>query len=280
MATEYTEMPIPAAADGTAEYPQRGAVEARNRRLAHAGIARAEELVLRTYRLPSREGAFDLLRQTSQRFNVKLHTLADVAAHLPAPPLDAPGWSVGRRPLGAAPALPALPTNGTRPGSQSAVLRAALRRVLHVTDTHMGNVQLVENGLLRMEEHSRLNRRFTDYFAFVEDSTTSCARAAEQGRQVTVKDVAASDAFDEESRQTILQAGSRACHSVPLLGPNGTVVGMISSHHESPLGELAPAQLAQLHDLGRQVGRWLLWYRGTVVLNALDHLHAAAGHRR
>ncbi|MFF7969769.1 hypothetical protein [Streptomyces sp. NPDC007905] len=83
----------------------------------------------------------------------------------------------------------------------------------------------------------------------------------------------------EGSRQAILQAGSLACHSVPLLSPKGTVVGMISSHHERPLLDLAHAQLAALHNLGHQVGRWLLCYRNTVVLDALNHLHTTATSR-
>ncbi|MGM0347533.1 ANTAR domain-containing protein [Streptomyces sp. Adlamb9] len=252
-------------------------LDERNQRLAHAGIARAEDLLLSRYRLSSREDAFDLLRRTSQRFNVKLHTLADVAVHAPAPARNAPGW-MPRRPRGAAPALPALRGEG-QPVGQGAVLTAALHRALHITGAEMGNVQLVENGMLRMEKHTGLNKRFTDYFTFVEASTTSCARAAEEMRQVTVEDVAACDTFDEGSRQAILQTGSRACHSVPLVSPKGAVVGMISSHHEGTLGGLSDAQLNALHELGGQVGRWLIWHRGTVA-GALDHLHALATSRR
>ncbi|MYR19567.1 ANTAR domain-containing protein, partial [Streptomyces sp. SID6137] len=69
-----------------------GLLDERNQRLAHAGIARAEDLLLSRYRLSSREEAFDLLRRTSQRFNVKLHTLADVAVHAPAPARNAHSW--------------------------------------------------------------------------------------------------------------------------------------------------------------------------------------------
>ncbi|MEU5309558.1 GAF and ANTAR domain-containing protein [Streptomyces sp. NPDC021562] len=256
--------------------PDRPSVDDRNRRLARAGVGRAEELLMKRYPIRTREQAFDLLRRTSQKFNVKLHTLADVAVRLPAPAAGAPTW-VPHRPQGAAPALPALRSSGPeRLTGHGAVLKAALRHCLHVADAPMGNVQLVENGMLRLEEHTGLNRRFTEFFAFVEDSTTACARAAEERRQVTVKDVAVSDIFDEPSRETILQAGSRACHSIPLVSPRGRVMGMISTHHDKPLSDFSVAQLAALHHLGGQVGRWLLWHRNTAVLGALNALHTDA----
>lgn len=227
------------------------------------------------YRLSSEREAFDLLRRSSQKYNIKLHTLAEVAIHLRGPAAGSPVW-VPSRPQGPAPAIPALHGSAPRPGSHSAVLTSALGQALSVTGAQMGNVQLVENGMLRMEKHVGLNRRFTDYFAFVDASTTSCAQAAEEVRQVTVKDVAASDTFDEVSREAILETGSRACHSTLLLSPNGMVIGMISSHHERPLHDLTAGQLTAMHDLGRQVGRWLVWHRNTVVLTALNHLHADA----
>ncbi|MEW2298078.1 ANTAR domain-containing protein [Streptomyces sp. NPDC006743] len=267
--------PTPWTAGADDEQAEQRAVEERNRSLARAGVARAEDLLVHRYRLASRGEAFDLLRRTSQRFNIKVHLLAESAVRLPAPQAGADRW-VPRRPQAAAPPPAALHAPTEQPAGHSAVLRAALDRPLRITGAEMGNVQTVENGMLRMEKHTGLNRRFTDYFTFVEDSTTSCAQAAAENRQVTVKDVAASDAFDEGSRRAILQTGSRACHSVPLPGPAGTVVGMISSHHDQPLHGLSPVQLAALDELGGQVGRWLVWHRNTVVLAALNHPHTTA----
>ncbi|MFF4895396.1 ANTAR domain-containing protein [Streptomyces sp. NPDC001068] len=274
----YPDIPAPPP-DDPADAEERRVTDERNRRLARAGVARAEELLLTYYRLGSREESFGLLRDASQRFNLKLHTLAAAVVRLPAPGATDPRWVAGR-PHGGPPPVPALRLDGTRPLSQGAVLDPALRRTLHITGTRMGNVQLVENRLLRLVRHTGLNQRFTDFFTFVDSGTTACAQAAEEARQVTVKDVAACDLFDERSRETILQAGSRACHSVPLVSPKGAVVGMISAHHEHPLSELAPAQLAELEQLGREVGRWLLWHHNTVVIDALNHLHVRAAGRR
>jgi GAF domain-containing protein len=136
-----------------------------------------------------------------------------------------------------------------------------------------------ESGLLRLDKHTGLNRQFTDFFAFVQGPTTACGQAAQEGRQVTVTDVATAPVFDEESRASILQAGSRACHSVPLVTPQGVVLGMASSHHERPLAGFTRAQHDALEATGIAGGKWLSWHRRTVVLDALEHLHAAASGR-
>ncbi|MFE1009772.1 ANTAR domain-containing protein [Streptomyces sp. NPDC058794] len=254
--------------------PQDGA-EHRNRRLAHAGVARAQEILVGRYRLAGSEASFELLRQTSQRFNIKLHTLADAVTHVPPPGPGAAQW-FPRRARYSPPPLPGLGVEGAERRHHGAVLRAAMRRMLHITDTGMGNVQLAENGLLRLEKHTGLNQEFTDFFAFVQDSTTACAQAAQERRQVTVKDAAVADIFDDGSRHAILQAGARGVHSLPLTSPSGAVLGMVSCHHERPLPGLTQAQLTALDGLGTQVGRWLLWHRHTVVLDALEHLHTVS----
>lgn len=255
--------------------PRQQDVAVRNRQLAHACVARAQGVLIDRYRLASSQVAFDLLRRTSQQMNIKLHTLADAVIRVPGPDADAELWFPGRARY-SPPPLPGLGEPEGDHSGQGAVLKSTLRRVLHVTQAGMGNVQVAEHGMLRLERHTGLSREFTDFFAFVQDSTTSCAQAAEESRQVTVKDVAVAEIFDEDSRRTILRAGSRACHSVPLTGPGGAVLGMVSSHHERPLLGFTRTQLGELEAVGEQVGRWLAWHRNTRVLDALEHLHAAA----
>ncbi|GAA3310335.1 hypothetical protein GCM10020295_77150 [Streptomyces cinereospinus] len=91
-----------------------------------------------------------------------------------------------------------------------------------------------------------------------------------------MRDVATADVFDEASRHAILQAGSRAAHSVPLADHRGVVWGMVSSHHARPLVGFTRAQLTALQRTGSDTGRWLSWHWHTVVLDALEDLHAAA----
>ncbi|MGW0423915.1 ANTAR domain-containing protein [Streptomyces sp. NPDC003015] len=254
------------------------ALEVRNRQLARAAVERAQRILVHRYRLAGPAAGFELLKQTSQRFNIKVHTLADAVARIAGPDSGAVQW-FPRRTRFVAPALPDLALQRAGAESHALVLRTALRRVLHVTETDMGNVQLAEHGMLRLEKHTGLNRHFTDFFAFVQDSTTLCAQAAQQRQQITVKDVESADIFDDDSRHAILQAGSRAAHSLPLTS-RGHVLGMISSHHERPLAGLSRTQLTALEKTGATVGRWLHWHRHTVVLDALEHLHTTARNHR
>ncbi len=248
---------------------------ARNRRLAHEGVSAAEKLLVERYGLSDAGEGFELLKAASQQSNVKLHTLADAVLRVPAPDHGAEVWFPGRRRY-SPPRLPGLMLEPGSCGSQGAVLKAALHRVLSITQTPMGNVQLRDGSRLHLARHTGLNRYFTDFFAFVEGPTTLCAQAAAERRQVTVRDVARADVFDEASRYAILQTGSRAAHSVPLTTGRGTVVGMVSSHHERPLTGFSTAQLQALQQTGTDVGRWLSWHWNTVVLDALERLHATA----
>ncbi|MFF9408260.1 GAF and ANTAR domain-containing protein [Streptomyces anandii] len=253
-------------------------LELRNRWLAHAAVSTAQGILLERYHLASMQEAFDLLRETSQRCNVKLHTLADAVVRAPSPQGRAVAWFPGRG-RSAPPPLPQLDVDASREQTRSAVLQAALERVVQITQTDMGDVQLVESGMLRLDKHTGLNQYFTDFFAFVDGATTSCAQAAVRRQQVTVPDVAAATVFDEESRAAILQAGSHACHSVPLINESGVLTGVVSSHHATPLTGFTRAQIDAMRETGTAVGNWLSWYRRTVVLDALEHLHQIAGRR-
>ncbi|MWA15806.1 ANTAR domain-containing protein [Streptomyces sp. BA2] len=241
---------------------------------ARPRIAMAEGVLVERYRLADAEAAFTLLRQASQRANIKLHQLAAAVARTPGPAPGAKAW-FSRREQHPVPDLTALEAGTLNATNQGEVLGAALHRVLTVTGTDMGNVQLLEDGVLRMAKHAGLPRHFTDFFAFV-DGNTSCARAAAASHQVTVKDVASSAGFDDETRRVILMAGSRACHSVPLVDDQDTVHGVISSHHARPLIGFTQAQLQTLHTTGRALGIWIKWHQHTVLVDALEDLHQLA----
>ncbi|MEU6826088.1 ANTAR domain-containing protein [Streptomyces atriruber] len=241
---------------------------------ARPRIALAEGILVERYRLAHAQEAFRLLRRASQRANIKLHQLAAAVVRTPGPAPGAGVWLTGRVRL-PEPGLAALGAGPLDAANQGAVLGAALRRVLTVTGTDMGNVQLLEDDVLRMAKHAGLPRHFTDYFAFVEGNT-SCSRAAEAGSQVTVKEVASSAGFDDETRRVILTSGSRACHSIPLLDDRAAVRGVISSHHARPLTGFTQAQLRALQDTGRTLGEWIRWHQDTVLLDALEDLHQLA----
>lgn len=283
-------LPYGRAADGTATAARaeedvealRAEVEGLRRRNAdlqgrvrtHPGIALAQGILVERYGLREIDEAFALMRHVSQRANIKLHQLADALSHVPGPDTDARLW-FPRRVAAMPPPLYGVDVEPGAGANQSAVLGAVLRRVLTIAGTDMGNVQLADRSGLRLEKHTGLTRRFTDFFAFVDGPTTACSQAAADRGQVTVRDVATAAVFDEDSRRTILEAGSRACHSVPLIDGR-SVKGMVSSHHARPLAGFTRPQLRALEATGQAVGRWLTWHHDTVIFGALEELHGLA----
>ncbi|MBC9713022.1 ANTAR domain-containing protein [Streptomyces sp. TRM66268-LWL] len=247
----------------------------RARDRSRPAVAMAQGILLERYRLRDADQAFVLLRHTSQRCNVKMRSLVDAVLHTPRPDSMRELWFPGRV-RQRAPQLPALRLNGDQPPHRSGVLRVVLSQVLAIAGTDMGNVQLADPAQrgLRLEHHTGHPDDFVDYFAFVGETGTACGAAATSRALVTVRNVAEDPVFTDGARRTILEAGSRAVHSVPLIGTDGACVGMVSAHLPEPSGELAQSQSALLTEIGRQAGRWLAWYEDTLVRNALEFLHA------
>ncbi|MEU6376088.1 ANTAR domain-containing protein [Streptomyces sp. NPDC046909] len=252
--------------------------ELRARARAHGLIAQAQGLLRERYELPDMDSAFTLMRLSSQRFNIKMRTLAEVVVTAPRPAARDTLWFPRRARL-AEPALSFPAARRTGPGNRGGVLAAVLSQTLAVVGTDMGNVQLPDRaeGGLRIEKHTGLTADFVDFFAHVGEDGTACAQAARDVAQVTVRDVETDPVFDEDARRAILAAGSRACHSVPLTTASGLCVGMVSAHLDRPLKPLAPVQLKALDVMAAEAGRWLAWHDRTVVLDALEYLHALGG---
>ncbi|MFC7846446.1 ANTAR domain-containing protein [Streptomyces sp. NPDC057382] len=237
-------------------------------------ISQAQGMLRERYGLADAESAFALLQRASQRYNVKLRTLAGALLTVDRPDAGQQLW-FPRRVRRPQPEL-TFTTAHRDSGSRGAVLKAVLARTLTVTGTPMGNVQLADRvrGGLRMEEHTGLTDRFVDFFAHVGEDGTSCAQAARDVSQVTVPDVESAPVFTEPARLAILEAGSRACHSVPLTTDSGLCIGMVSAHMDRTLTGLTDKQTRALDTMGGQAGRWLAWHDRTVVLDALEYLHA------
>ncbi|MGI5451849.1 ANTAR domain-containing protein [Streptomyces sp. CA-249302] len=255
--------------------------ELRARARTHPLISRAQGILQERYELPDGDSAFALLQRTSQRFNVRMRALAAMVVTVPRPDGGDRLW-FPRRVRQPEPDLTFAPTHRPEPGNRGAVLSAVLSQTLAVVGTDMGNVQLADRvrGGLHIEKHTGLSEDFVDFFEHVGEEGTSCALAARDLTQVTVRDVESDPVFSEPARAAILAAGSRACHSVPLTTAAGLCVGMVSAHAEQPLRGLTRAQLKELDVVGAEVGRWLAWHDRTVVLDALEYLHALGRSRR
>ncbi|WP_369207555.1 ANTAR domain-containing protein [Streptomyces sp. PU-14G] len=245
----------------------------------HPLVSRAQGILEERYRLPDDRAAFHLMEASSQRFNVRLRTLASAVVTVPRPRSPHAEWFPGRERR----IPPALAFHsGLRAGSanSSEVLGAVLRRSMEITETTMGNVQLVDpvTGSLRLEKSRGLDEDFEEFFDRVDHTRTdgaetSCAVAARLVARVTVTDVATDTVFTERARRVLLAAGSRGCHSTPLTAAPGRLQGVVSTHHTHPVRALTAAQARALDEMGAQAGRWLDWYQRTVVLDALEDLH-------
>ncbi|MER5432550.1 ANTAR domain-containing protein [Streptomyces sp. NPDC002588] len=242
---------------------------------AHPLISQAQGMLQERYALAGAAEAFALLRRSSQRFNVKMRTLAGALVTTPRPDERTVLW-FPRRVRRPEPDLGFMPRDSAGGRSRGAVLGAVLNRTLAVVGTDMGNVQTVDRvgGGLRIERHTGLTDEFIDFFEYVDEEGTSCAKAARDVAQVTVSDVENDPVFTEPAREAILAAGSRACHSVPLTSSAGLCVGMVSAHVDRPLSALGTPQLKALDVMGTQAGRWLVWHEHTVLMDALEYLHA------
>ncbi|UUU28823.1 ANTAR domain-containing protein [Streptomyces sp. CA-210063] len=239
-------------------------------------VAQAQGMLRERYALPDAESAFALLQRASQQYNVKLRTLAEAAVSAPRPDERDAVWFPGRA-RHAEPVLSFDEARTRRVGraNRSEVLGAVLSQALAVVGTDMGNVQITDRtmGGLRIEKHTGLTEDFVDFFAYVDDDGTACAAAAQSTALVTVQDVATDPVFTEPARETILRAGCRGVHSVPLTTESHRCVGVVSVHTDRPVRELTKGQTKELEVVGAEVGRWLAWYDRTVVLDALEHLH-------
>ncbi|MFF0746497.1 ANTAR domain-containing protein [Streptomyces sp. NPDC004111] len=252
----------------------------RARTRTHPLIAQAQGILQERYSLPDGESAFALLQSASQQHNIRMRLLVEAVVRTSGPDPRSTLWFPGRRRLAPPPltyeaAKDVHSGNGERPG-QGAVLRSVLSQTLAVLDTDMGNVQLPDRvrGGLRLEHHTGLSEDFVDFFAHVGEDGTSCAKAARDVAQVTINDVESAPVFDEPSRRAILDAGSLASHSAPLVTPNGICVGMVSAHLDHRVDGFSAPQRQAMAELGAQAGRWLAWYNHTVLMDALESLHS------
>ncbi|SNY35121.1 GAF domain-containing protein [Paractinoplanes atraurantiacus] len=96
---------------------------------------------------------------------------------------------------------------------------------------------LLEVGLggLRIAAQHGFSTAFLRYFAVVQDTGTACGLAYAEARPVTVADVAHSTVFTQPDTVTMmLNADVSAVISVPMCGPSGHLVGVLSAHYPRP----------------------------------------------
>lgn len=116
-----------------------------------------------------------------------------------------------------------------------AICTAAIDSAMRLDRADMGNAQLFDphTRSLRIIAQDGFNREFLEFFEIVDDDDSACGSALNSRRSVWVPDTATSPIFaGAPALDVMLDAGSRAVASVPVISPRGRLTAMISTHHK------------------------------------------------
>src|SRR5262249_46844662 len=120
---------------------------------------------------------------------------------------------------------------------RTSIVTALLDAAITLSGADLGNVQLCESAGrgLRIAAHHGFESDFLSYFDVVDDDRSACGRAMTDHRTVQVDDVARSAVFDGGlARDVVLDAGVRAVRSIPLVGDDRDLLGVLSVHYRRP----------------------------------------------
>ena len=126
-----------------------------------------------------------------------------------------------------------------RPGSRlEECLQEVLDAAIGISGAAKGAVQLVDpsSGTLQIRAQRGFAQPFLDAFAKVAPGdAVASGEAMKTGQRVVVSDISRSELFaGRPARQVLLDEGVRALQSTPLVGSDGLVLGMISTHFAHP----------------------------------------------
>ena len=245
-------------------------------------IGMAQGVLLERYALADADAAFGLLKQASQRYNVPMRILASAVVTAPPPGASSPQWFPGRL-RSAPPRLELLGSQGLRADDRKHVLRSLVYEAVTLADADGAEVHLPDRALensLVLEAQAGLDAAYRDRLALVSGPPAVCAQARDLGEPVFVADVAADpDLAGAEVGLAALATGSRALYAVPALSESGECTGVISVHRMRPGRWMTAAQHTALAILADDLAAWRSWYRRSVVLEALEYMHAHAPQR-
>jgi PAS domain S-box-containing protein len=135
----------------------------------------------------------------------------------------------------------------------SATLQDILEAAIDITGADMGNVQLLEGGVLRIAAHRGLDEQFLQFFEAMGPGHSACGTALALGERVIVEDVATSEIFAGTPALEVMNAaGARALQSTPLVSRSGRLLGMFSTHYREARRRPSDRALRLLDILTRQ----------------------------
>jgi signal transduction histidine kinase/ActR/RegA family two-component response regulator len=133
------------------------------------------------------------------------------------------------------------------------LLEEILDAAVAIAGTDMGNIQLLEQGNLKIVAQRGFQAPFLEFFNAVHDGQAACGTAMERGECVVVEDVANSSIFaGTPARKIMLEAKALAVQSMPLISRSGKLLGMFSTHWRQAPHQTTERQQRMLDLLARQ----------------------------
>jgi PAS domain S-box-containing protein len=128
-----------------------------------------------------------------------------------------------------------LSTRLAQAGEFSALLGEIIEAGIEITNAGMGNIRLLEGGVLKIVAQRGFESPFLEFFDTVEHGATACRAALDTGKRVMVEDVAHSPIYagSQAALRVMLQAGARAVQSTPLISRSGQLLGTFSTHYRA-----------------------------------------------
>jgi signal transduction histidine kinase/PAS domain-containing protein/ActR/RegA family two-component response regulator len=117
------------------------------------------------------------------------------------------------------------------------LLQAVIDAAIDLTGAAMGTLQLYDppTRTLRIVAQCGFQRPFLDHFDIVHDGPAVCSVAMHAGQRVIVDDVLHSPIFVGTPTMTVMEAaGVRAVQATPMMGRNGSLLGMVATHWRHP----------------------------------------------
>jgi PAS domain S-box-containing protein len=119
-------------------------------------------------------------------------------------------------------------------GDFSTLLNEILDAAIELTGANMGNIQLLDGGVLKIAAQRGFEEPFLNFFNTVHEGQAACGAAMRSGARVVVEDVAKSPVFAGRALEVMLAARALAVQSTPLISRTGRMLGMFSTHYHAP----------------------------------------------
>lgn len=136
--------------------------------------------------------------------------------------------------LAAATRMHQVSTRLVQAGDTSSLLEEMLDAAIDLSKADMGNIQLLERGVLKIVAQRGFDPPFIDFFSAGNGGMGACSAALRRGERIIVDDVSTSEFFVGTPALSLLaRAGARAVQATPLVSRSGETLGVFSTYYKT-----------------------------------------------